>query len=128
MCCSHINKIVYCTNVTSIHIYNWHTSALWKWLHECYYDIVNYNSLLQHTLIKVEHAVYNVIKKKRRNYSTNHPQLKWYKRVTCVYKGKKHAWHQTMYIHLCKTNAPHAHTYPYEVSATKWSSLQPLVP
>ena len=38
-------------------------------------------------------------------------------------KAKKHMWHQTM----CVKNAPHTRTYPYEVSAMKQSSLQPVV-
>ena len=32
------------------------------------------------------------------------------------------------HLHACKMNAPHTRTYPYEVSATKRSSLQPVVP
>ena len=32
------------------------------------------------------------------------------------------------HVHACKMNAPHTRTYPYEVSATKQSSLQPIVP
>ena len=43
-------------------------------------------------------------------------------------KAKKHAWHQTTYLHTCQINVPHTRTYPYEVSATKQSSLQPVVP
>ena len=43
-------------------------------------------------------------------------------------KSKKHAWHQTIHVHTCKINAPHTRTYPYEVSATKQSSLQPVMP
>ena len=40
----------------------------------------------------------------------------------------KHVWHQTMHVHVSKINAPHTHAYPYEVSAAKISSLQPVVP
>ena len=31
-------------------------------------------------------------------------------------------------VHVCKINAPRTRTYPYKVSATKQSSLQPVVP
>ena len=31
-------------------------------------------------------------------------------------------------VHGCKINAPRTHTYPYGVSATKRSFLQPVVP
>ena len=26
-----------------------------------------------------------------------------------MYKSKKHAWHQTICVHVCKINAPHTH-------------------
>ena len=61
-------------------------------------------------------------------YGTNHPQLKWHTCVTRVCKSKKHAWHQTTRVHVCKMNAPHTRTYPYKVSATKRSYLHPVVP
>ena len=64
-------------------------------------------------------------------YGTNHPQLK---RHTCVQKQKtrvasNHSCTRVCtHLHACKMNAPHTRTYPYEVSATKQSSLQPVVP
>ena len=61
-------------------------------------------------------------------FGTNHPQLEWHTRVTHMFKSKKHAWHQTMRVHACKINAPHTRIYPDQVSATKRSSLQPVVP
>ena len=42
--------------------------------------------------------------------------------------------HMYTLVHACKIKAPHTHThththtYPYKVSATKQSSLQPVVP
>ena len=57
-------------------------------------------------------------------YSINHPQLKWYMRVTGMCKSKKHAWHQTKHVHACKINAPQTCTYRYEISAMKRSTLQ----
>ena len=47
---------------------------------------------------------------------------------THVCKSKKHTWHQITHVHVCKINAPHARTYPYEISATKRFPLQPVVP
>ena len=41
---------------------------------------------------------------------------------------QKHVLQQTMHVHTCKINAPRTRTYPYEVSAMKRSSLQPVVP
>ena len=46
--------------------------------------------------------------------STNHPQLKWYTRVTRVPKQKT-CVNQTTCWHKCKINAPHTHAYPYKV-------------
>ena len=72
------------------------------------------------------------------NYSTNHPQLKRHIRVThmcaeCAKQKTRMASNQSCtrmctHLHACKMNAPHTRTYPYEVSATKRSSLQPVVP
>ena len=45
-----------------------------------------------------------------------------------VCKIKTTRVHQTTRVHACKMNAPHTCTYQYEVSATKRSSLQPVVP
>ena len=46
---------------------------------------------------------------------------------TLMCKSKKHVWHQTTRVQVCKiNNAPHTRTYPNEVSATKQSSLQPV--
>ena len=68
------------------------------------------------------------------NYGTNHPQLK---RHTCVPRVQKQktrgikplvSTRVCTHLHASKMNAPHTRTYPYEVSATKRSSLQPVVP
>ena len=61
-------------------------------------------------------------------YGTNHPQRKRYTHVTRVCKSNKYEWHQTTCVHTCKINTPRTCTYPYKVSATKQSSLQPVVP
>ena len=71
-------------------------------------------------------------------YISNHSQHQeyfymWYKSPTiemvhaCVPSVHKH---KTCMVsnHVCKLNAPHTCTYPYEVLATKRSSLQPVVP
>ena len=42
-------------------------------------------------------------------------------------KAKTHVA-STMHVYVCKIHAPHTRTYPYEVSATKQSSLQSVVP
>ena len=65
-----------------------------------------------------------------RTYSTNQPQHKWYTHVTCVCAmcaQAKKLWHLIIRVHVCKINTPHTRTYPYEVSAMKQSSLQPVV-
>ena len=41
---------------------------------------------------------------------------------------QKHVWHQIMHVLACEINTPHNGTYTNEVSATKQSSLQPVVP
>ena len=66
-------------------------------------------------------------------YGTNHPQLKWHAHVTnvcaaCAKANNKCGIKPLMRVHTCKINAPHACTYPYEVSATERSSLQSVVP
>ena len=43
-------------------------------------------------------------------------------------KDKTRVAYQATHLHVCKINTPHARTYPYEVSAMKRSSLQPVVP
>ena len=67
-------------------------------------------------------------------YGTNHPQRK---RHTCVYSVQKQktcmasnhsCTRMCTHLYTCKMNAPHIRTYPYEVSATKLSSLHPVVP
>ena len=48
-------------------------------------------------------------------------------RVCAACAKAKNVWHQTMHVHVFKINAPNICTYPYEVSVTKRSSLQPVV-
>ena len=58
--------------------------------------------------------------------STNHPQLKWHNYVCDMHVQKQKT--RVALNHVCKINAPHIRTYPYKVSATKQSFLQPVVP